>query len=641
MIDRDEEERQKRFTRRALLLFGGQCGIAGLLAWRMHQLQVVEAAQYQLQARDNRVNVQPIAPIRGEIFDRNGAPLAVNRHNYRVQIIRERSDDIEATFERLQQIIDISPRALERAMRRMQRSRRFVAVPLVDNLSWEEFARINANLPTLPGVEPDVNWTRFYPERESLAHVIGYVAAVNERDLERDTTGDPALRLPDARIGKNGTEKAAEMTLRGQTGRREIEVNAAGREQREISRDNGLPGTSLTLTIDQQLQRYVHARLVGESAAAVVMDVRNGDLLALASTPAYDPNKFVFGISHADWNALRENELDPLRDKATAGLYPPGSTFKMLTAIAAQAEGAMKPGEKIRCVGHTDLGNRRFHCWKRGGHGSLDMQGAIKHSCDIYFYEAAKRIGIDKLAQIAQRFGIGTAPELELPNVKRGVMPTQDWKFANIGERWQQGETLIAGIGQGFILTSPLQLAVMTARLADGRAQISPRLVKQMNGADLPLPSVPALDIDERFIDLARRGMNAVVNETRGTAYRARILPPEFAMAGKTGTAQVRRISKAERESGVRKNEELPWKLRDHALFVAYAPVENPRFAVSVVIEHGGSGSGAAAPVARDILLRAQYGEEPPLEAYPRELRDQIAREREARAGPIGIAEEG
>ncbi|MEO1329266.1 MAG: penicillin-binding protein 2 [Pseudomonadota bacterium] len=630
MDDARERERHARFSRRALVLLGGQLAVGGVLGWRLWQLQVLEGEAYLNLAEENRVNLQPVAPERGEIFDRAGRPIAVNLPNYTLKLIRERTDSTEATFARLRKLIDLTPREERIALSRLRRTRGFVPIPLKENLSWEAFSRINANAPSLPGVVPEATWTRFYPEADGLVHVVGYVAAVTDAEIERDRSNDPILRLPNARIGKNGIEKSAERNLRGAAGARRVEVNAAGREIRELSRDEGRRGDDLTLTIDLDLQRYAMERLKGESAAAVVMDVITGDIVALASTPGYDPNKFVFGISTTDWNALRADDHDPLRNKALAGAYPPGSTFKMMTALAGLETGLVGPSQSWFCGGKMRLGRRDFHCWKRGGHGSMNLKSGLKYSCDVYFYEVAKKVGIRKLAELCGRFGLGEAPEIEAPNVKAGNMPTPEWMLAARGERWSGGETLNVGIGQGAVLSTPLQLAVMTARLANGREQVSPRLIKGRNGVDVPVKPFAPLGVDPRNLAKIHDAMNAVSNEAGGTAFRSQIFDDDWRIAGKTGTAQVRRITVAERAVRVRKNEELPWHLRDHALFVAYGPVQAPRYAIGVVVEHGGSGSKAAAPVARDILLRAFFRGEPPLEAYPPWIRPEIEAARKA-----------
>ena len=638
-----DQFRRTQFSRRALLLLGAQAGVMGALGLRLYQLQVLESDAHFSVAEENRINQAPIPPVRGEIFDRSGAPLARNTPNYRLRLVREVLDpetgereriDVPETIDRLRRLIALSDDELTRLEKRLSRTRAFVPVLLRENLTWDEFALVNANAPALIGVEPELTWSREYPSEiaTASAHILGYVAAVTEEDLRADRTGDRSLRLPEARIGKNGVEKAAEPMLRGQAGLRKFVIDAAGRERAEIERIEGEPGRDLGLTIDAGLQNYAMRRLAGESAAAIVMDVWSGDLLAMASAPAYDPNKFVRGISHADWDALRNDEYDPLRNKAVAGAYPPGSTFKMITALAA-LEAGMPLDETITCRGKMTFGDRDFHCWKREGHGKMDLFDAIKHSCDIHFYEAAFRAGIDRIAEMAGRFGLGERFDLEIPNLNRGVIPTRDWKRANHGEDWRQGETLITGIGQGFVLTTPLQLATMTARIANGRERVRPRLIRSINGAPAPLAPREPLGVAPEHLDVIRRGMEAVSNESGGTAFRSQIADPENRLAGKTGTSQVYSITPAEREAGVREYEDLPWRLRDHALFVAYAPAQTPRYAVAVVVEHGGGGSKAAAPVARDIMMRALYGTEPPLEAYPTWIREELE---EQRAAPTG-----
>ena len=639
--DRGQIDQHQRFNRRALLLGGVQLGVAGLLAGRLYQLQLVETAQYATLAEANRVNFAPVAPKRGEILDRNGRPIAVNRPNFRIDLVREDTRDLEETLARLRRMVGLTDREVDSLVRKMRQTRAFVPVTVKENLDWDTFARINANAPALPGVRPEAGWVRDYPEKDDLAHVVGYVAAVTEKEIAQDPDKDPLLRMPDARIGKNGVEKAAEKKLRGSAGERRYEVTAGGREIRELSRDPGDAGQELRLTIDLELQRYAMKRVAAESAAVVVMDVNNGDLLAIASAPAYDPNKFVFGIGHEDWNALRDDDHDPLRNKAVAGGYPPGSTFKMITAIAALHHGEMDTGDGVYCSGGMRLGRRVFHCWKRGGHGTMRMRTAIKNSCDVYFYEAAKRVGIDKLAAIAARFGVGEEHDLEMPNVRRGNLPTPAWMKKARNLPWSGGDTLNVGIGQGALLMTPLQMAVMTARLANRKFKVTPRLVRARNGADDPAPQFEPLGLDVAHIDEALAGMNAVSNEPGGTAFRSRIDDEVNQLAGKTGTAQVRRISAEERAGGVRKNSELPWKLRDHALFVAFAPVDKPKYAIAVVVEHGGGGSKAAAPVARDVMMRALWSGEPPIEAYPpAQRREEKARREAFAAGEIWSAEE-
>ncbi len=599
LTDGTDNVRFKTFSRRAAILGGAQLLVFGGLASRMYYLQVLKSSEYQMLAEENRVNMRLLAPLRGEILDRFGTVLASNRQNFRVLLIPEQTPDIEETLTKLNRVVPLSETQWKRVLRDARRSPAFLPITVSENLSWAQFAQVNIHEPDLAGIEPDVGETRHYPHGQALAHVVGYVAAVSERDLDDE---DPLLKLPGFRIGKSGLERRLDSELRGTAGASHVEVNAYGRVIRELSKDPGTPGSKVVLTLDMDLQKYATERLAGEAAAAVVMDIHTGDVLASVSTPAYDPNDFNVGLSQATWNGLIENPYKPLVNKTIAGQYPPGSTFKMIVAAAAVEHKVMRPNERIRCTGKTTLGNHEFHCWKRRGHGYVDMRQAIMHSCNTYFYEAAKRLGIDRINEMAHRFGLGESYGYEVPGEKSGLVPSRGWKRATTGAPWQQGETLIAGVGQGYLLATPLQLAVMTSRLANGGRAVKPRLVRSVGDEIMDSPPAPSMGVSAAALAVARDGMNMVSNVPGGTAYRSRLTEPGKQLAGKTGSAQVRRISREERESGVLTNEELEWKQREHALFVAFAPVQDPRYAVSVVVEHGSSGSRTAAPVARDIM---------------------------------------
>ncbi|PXW71010.1 penicillin-binding protein 2 [Loktanella sp. PT4BL] len=611
-------------SRRALVVGGVQLGIVGALGWRMQSLQVEQADQFRLLAEENRINIRLLPPSRGLIFDRNGIPIAANEQNYRVVMVREDAGDVGEVLAKLTEIVEIDPRDLARAMEEMRRRSPFVPVTIADRLSWEDVAQINLNTPALPGIQAEVGLSRVYPWGADLAHVVGYVGPVSDYDLSRIDDPDPLLQIPKFQIGKTGAENRLERTLRGTAGTRRIEVNAAGRIMRELDRQEGDPGKDVQLTLDSRLQSYVQARLDNESAGAVVIDLENGDLRAIASAPAFDPNLFVRGISVADWTALNEDKYRPLAAKAVQGTYPPGSTFKMVTVLAAMEAGVVTPDETVYCPGYTDVFNIRFHCWKRGGHGNMNLHESLKQSCDCYYYEIAQRVGIDKMAEMARKLGLGVRHDLPLSAVAEGLAPDKEWKARVRGEEWRIGDTVNASIGQGYVLSSPLQLAVMTARLATGRV-VTPRLIRLIDGVEQPSGLGESLGLNENTLRRIRASMEDVCNHRRGTAYGSRIIDEAHKMAGKTGTSQVRRITPEERAAGVTRNEDLPWERRDHALFVGYAPYDNPRYAVSVVVEHGGGGSAAAAPIARDILLQAQYGGPPPLEAYPAAVRDRIA----------------
>ncbi len=613
--------RYKAFSRRLALLGGGQLGLAGLLMARMYYLQVLESDQYKMLAEENRISMRLLAPPRGLVLDRFGQELASNRQNYRVVLIAEQTKGVAETLDRLSRIIPINSHQRSRVLREVKRKRPFVPIKVAENLTWEQFARVNVQLPDLPGVQPDVGEGRFYPSGFETAHIVGYVSSVSEADL----TGDPLLELPGFRIGKNGIEKLYDETLRGKAGNSRVEVNAYGRVIRELARHDGQSGDNVVLTIDSGLQEKISRRLADESAAAVVMDIHQGEVLAMVSSPSYDPNAFNLGMSNKAWRSLVQHPRKPLINKAIAGQYPPGSTFKMIVALAAMEAGIAGPGHRVFCNGVVKLGRSKFHCWRHryGGHGWVDMKQAIAQSCDLYFYDLARRIGVDRIGAMARRFGLGEAFGIELVGEKDGLVPSKDWKLAVTGEPWQLGETLITGIGQAYLLATPLQLAVMTARLANGGMAVRPRLSRRQGARNVPgegaRPAVgdgPGEDGAARQLDSAAQpigvsaanlkviteAMSDVVNGARGTARKYKLDKEMNAkMAGKTGTAQVRRITKAERSAGGKLSKETPWQERDHALFTAFAPVGAPRYAIAVVVEHGGSGTYAA-KLTKDIM---------------------------------------
>ena len=605
---RGETGRANLFTRRAIIVGGAQALLTAGLAGRLYQLQVVDSERYQVLADENRINMQLLPPARGRIFDRFGQVLAENRLNYRLIVVPEAALDLDRALDQIAALVPIEDHDRERVLREARRKQQFVPITVRENLTWEEVSQIEVNAPDLPGVMIDVGSRRLYAFGRDTVHIVGYVGAVNESDLE--LTDDPLLTLPDFRIGKNGAEKVLESSLRGEAGSRQVEVNAYGRVIRELNRRTGRPGDDQLLTIDLGLQQYVAARFGEESGSAVVLDVHSGEILALASMPSYDPNLFTSGISQRQWRELIGHPRFPLSNKAIAGQYSPGSTFKMIVALAALESGELSPHHRFFCNGSLKLGKRRFRCWRRYGHGHVDMVKGLQESCDVYFYEVAKRVGIDRIAAMSERFGFGEKLDIELPGEKPGLVPTREWKLAMIGEPWQGGETLIVGIGQGYLLTTPLQLAVMVARIANGGIAVEPRILAEVIREGQPIQqereAFAPMGISPAHFDIVREGMLKVVNDPKGTAYRARIEEPALAMAGKTGSVQVRRISEREHRTGVIKNEDRPWEERDHALFVAYAPLERPRYGVAVVVEHGGSGGSVAAPIARDILREVQ-----------------------------------
>lgn len=624
---RDQGDAGAKLTRRGLVIGGVQAAVSGVIFWRMHQLQVNQADEFRLLAEENRINFRLIPPSRGLIYDINGVPLAVNEQNYRIVMVREDAGDVEEALARLGQVVALPPEAVARTIEESRRSSPFVPVTVMERVAWEDVTRVTMNAPALPGITAEVGLSRHYPLGTDTAHIVGYVGPVSDHDLSQMEDPDPVLMIPRFQIGKTGVEARLEDTLRGQAGTRRIEVNAVGRIMRELDRVEGTAGKDIQLTIDARLQAYVEARLEGAlSASVVVIDCETGDIKAVGNTPTFDPNLFVRGISTTDWTALNENIYRPLAAKAVQGTYPPGSTFKMITALAALEAGVLDAEETIRCNGYTDISGNRFHC--HSWHGNVTLNASLQRSCDCYYYEAGQRATIDNIAAMARRLGLGTRHDLPMSAVAAGLAPDRAWKRETRGEDWRIGDTVNASIGQGYVLASPLQLAVMTARLATGRV-VAPRLVHKIDGVEQPSGLGESLGLNENHLRRIRQGMYDVCNTERGTGFGSRIVAEGLRMAGKSGTSQVRRITAEERAAGVTSNEDLPWERRDHALWVNYAPYDNPKYAVAIVVEHGGGGSGVAAPIARDITLQALYDGDPPLDAYPANRRDEIRQQQE------------
>ena len=618
---------QRSLSRRSLIIGGAQLALLVTIAGRLRYLQVTEAESLSGLAERNRVNIHMLEPLRGRVFDRDGAVIADNELSYRILIVREQSGDIEQVLRKLSRIIPISESEIETKMKEIRSQREFVPVLVADGVTWEQVAAVAANSPALPGISTGFGSTRHYPFGPELAHVVGYVGPVDRAEQENNDDPDPLLQMPDFRIGKTGIEKSLDRELRGSAGHRKIEVNVQGREIRELNRVDAKPGNDLQISIDRGLQNYAAAR-VGASiaAAAMVMDVWTGRILASVSAPGFDPNKFVAGHTVAEFEQLLKTPGSPLVNRPFRGLYPPGSTFKMVTALAALESGIATPELEFSCDGRHEVQTRNFHCWRSSGHGAVDLRKAISESCDVYFYQLAERLGIERINSTASRLGLGVQHEIPLTEVAAGKLPTREWKLSLDGEAWLLGDTLNAGIGQGFVLASALQLSVMTSRIATG-LQVRPRLLISIGGRPLAADDWPRLDIPPDHLQLIKDGMFAAANDENGTAYDSRSVDASFIIAGKTGTSQVHTITEETREAGIPDYEDLPLQLRDHALFCGFAPFGNPKFAAAVIVEHGGSGSKVAAPIVRDLLMYAHYGALPPLESYPEEFRQQIQRE--------------
>jgi penicillin-binding protein 2 len=586
-----EAQAQFAFSRRSFVLGGAQLSIGALLATRMAYLSIFENERYTLQAESNRVNLSLIPPRRGWIVDRNGKPLALNRTVFRVDIIPDRVKDVPATLDALTKVLRLTPDERDRIERDVVKSAGFQPVQVAENLDWERYAAVSIRAPDMPGVQPAQGFSRYYPEGAGVGHLLGYVGAASAKDYEK--TKDPLFLTPGFKVGKDGIEKFMEPILRGKPGARRSEVSARGKLIRDLATRPDVTGDTLHLTIDAGLQAYTARRLGDNSGAVTVIDTQTGGILAMASMPAYDPNSFSDGIGRVEYAALTGDDHLPLVNKTLQGLYPPGSTSKPSTSLAF-LEAGIDPNATVNCTGGFRVGNSIFHCSSRRGHGAISLERAIIQSCDIYYYAMGIKAGIQPIADMYRNLGLGTEYNLPTPSQRYGTVPDTEWLRRKYKREWAIYDTANTSIGQGYVLVNPMQLAVMAARLASGRS-----LVPHLTGK--AQPGAP-LNVNPEHLAFVQNAMGAVVNSGRGTASVAKLPVDGVQMGGKTGTAQVRRISMAERAGGVRSNASLPWRQRDHALFIGFAPLISPRYAISVIIEHGGWGAQAAAPVARDVM---------------------------------------
>ncbi len=589
-------DNSKIFQRRAFLLAGLNLVLMGVLAGRLTYLQIFQSQKYQMLADENRINIKLIKPERGEILDRKGRRLAMNKQNFSLLIVPERTPDFMETLGKIGRLIPLPDHAVSNALKIRKKQRSFVPIVVRERLTWEEMATIEVNLVHLPGVSVEENRRRYYPEKEVAAHTVGYVSAVSASEIDKN----PVLTIPGFQIGKTGIEKHHEKRLQGLPGQAQEEVNARGRKVRELERNEAAQGQDLYLSLDVELQRYTFEKMKKHhSGSVIVMDANTGAVYASVSVPSYDANLFTDGLSPSQWEALLSNPEAPLINKAIAGQYPPGSTFKMVTALSALENKIIRTNHKETCQGFIEVGNHKFHCWKRGGHGVMNLKSALSESCDVFFYNIAREVGMDKISETAKNLGLGVKHDMDIAGEKQGLVPTRDWKQKHRGEEWKIGDTILASIGQGLVQTTPMQLAIMLAQLVNGGYKVTPQFIKPELHGEIVREKLP---FEEKYLKLIKEGMNHAVNHQKGTAFGSR-LAANTKMGGKTGTAQVRRITAEQREAGF-DVDEMPWRLRHHALFVGYAPEDNPRYIVSVIAEHGSSGSRTAAPLARDIMTK-------------------------------------
>jgi penicillin-binding protein 2 len=574
----------QKFNRRSVVLGAAQGGVGLLLAARMGYLAVAENEKYRAASESNRVNLTLIPPRRGWVLDRAGAPLASKRADFRVDVIPDRLADPEKTIGVLAGLLSLPPDRVRDIKDKIDKAHGFQPVEVAANLDWDKFAAVSVRLPDLAGVIPQRGFSRFYPTGAAVGHLIGYVGAASAEEYEKER--NPLLITPGFKIGKDGLEKQFEQRLRGEPGARRVEATASGRIVRDLGTREDVPGKPIQLTINGPLQDYAARRIGLESGSVVVMDCETGDVLAMASMPSFDPNSFSDGIGRIEWKMLSEDDHVPLRNKVLRGLYPPGSTVKPMVALAF-LEAGLDPSATVSCSGGLQVGNRVFHCWNRRGHGTVDMAKGIYQSCDVYFYHFAQKIGMDPIAAMARRLGLGHEFPLPVAGQSYGTVPDPAWKKRKYGQDWAIYDTVNATIGQGYMLVNPLQQAVMTSRIASGRA-LMPRLL-----LDRKPQNAPSLGFSQQHLEYIHKAMSDVVNGP-GTAGKARLPIDNVLLAGKTGTAQVVGLNIANGKTG-------PWKYRDHGHFIAFAPFDKPKYACAVAIEHGG-GSGAAYPIARDVM---------------------------------------
>ena len=580
---------------------------------RLFYLQVEQNKKYLTLSDKNRIRENKLPPVRGEFKDYFGKTIAGNLDVYELHVIPEQVEDFRILITRVKQILNLTDKQVDKIYKTKNKQKPWETIIISENLSWDEFSKINYYLYDLPGLKPVISVGRNYPYNESYSHVLGYVAYASQKDLSSNEIINDR-HVPGLRVGKNGLEKTFENELIGTNTIQRFEVNAYGKRINQLEVQDGNQGNSLRISIDTEIQNYTYELLNGEAGSISVMDIYTGEIVAMNSSPSFNPNDFLYGIGSKEWKDLNQNPFKPLINKTISGLYSPGSTIKPIVALSALEHDVIKPGMTVRCTDSIDFYGQKFHCWKKKGHGYMNLKNAIKQSCDIYFYETARLLGVDRLNETARKFGLGDIVLKDFfDNEKKGVVPSTKWKKEAIGQNWYLGETLITGIGQGYIQTTPLQLTLMTAQLANGGNKINPTIIPnnekienimdQMKLNQDFATNYPSLVRNKENVKFVLDAMFRSTNEVLGTSYRSRIEDPKYQFAGKTGTAQVKRITEEERELD-RELDQIPYKERDHAWFIAFGPYKNPRYALTVLVEHGGSGSSAAAPIAKKLFKK-------------------------------------
>jgi len=600
------ENKSRLITRRMFILSSLKIAVFIGIICRLFYLQISENIKWRSLSDKNRLREWKMPPQRGIIEDYFGEKIAKNSQVFQLHMIPEDVPNLEELFFRLSKIIDFNERQKSNLIKRLKKRKPWEPIIISDNLSWSEFSRLNLFLHETPGIKPVVSIARKYIEDGSFSHIIGYVSAVSVKDLENSALLRK-INIPGLKTGKNGLEKSLNEDMIGKPGLQRFEVNAYGKRIKELKFVEGTAGKNYRTTLDIDVQKFTSELLKDKSGSICVMDIYTGDIIAMVSSPTFDANKFVHGIDTKDWQDLINDDKKPLINKSIAGLYPPGSTIKPLVALSALENDVISPNTTTECKGVIELYGHTYHCWKEKGHGFLRLREGIKQSCDIYFYEVARRLGVDRLAETANKFGLGNKVFDILDEERTGLVPSTKWKLKNIGRGWLLGETLLAGIGQGYFQVTPIQLCLMTAQLANGGYKIKPKIIYNeqalQSTTDASREQFGQLYRNQENVKFVLDAQFGATNEPMGTSYRSRHVKPEYIFAGKTGTSQIRSITEEERELKI-KQKDLPYKRRDHALFTAFAPYKNPRYAFSVVIEHGGAGSSAAAPLAKKVIKK-------------------------------------
>ena len=600
------ENKSRLITRRMFILSSLKIAVFIGIICRLFYLQISENIKWRSLSDKNRLREWKMPPQRGIIEDYFGEKIAKNSQVFQLHMIPEDVPNLEELFFRLSKIIDFNERQKSNLIKRLKKRKPWEPIIISDNLSWSEFSRLNLFLHETPGIKPVVSIARKYLEDGSFSHIIGYVSAVSVKDLENSALLRK-INIPGLKTGKNGLEKSLNEDMIGKPGLQRFEVNAYGKRIKELKFVEGTAGKNYRTTLDIDVQQFTSELLKDKSGSICVMDIYTGDIIAMVSSPTFDANKFVHGIDTKDWQDLINDDKKPLINKSIAGLYPPGSTIKPLVALSALENDVISPNTTTECKGVIELYGHTYHCWKEKGHGFLRLREGIKQSCDIYFYEVARRLGVDRLAETANKFGLGNKVLDILDEERTGLVPSTKWKLKNIGRGWLLGETLLAGIGQGYFQVTPIQLCLMTAQLANGGYKIKPKIIYNeqalQSTTDASREQFGQLYRNQENVKFVLDAQFGATNEPMGTSYRSRHVKPEYIFAGKTGTSQIRSITEEERELKI-KQKDLPYKRRDHALFTAFAPYKNPRYAFSVVIEHGGAGSSAAAPLAKKVIKK-------------------------------------